>query len=75
MNTERIVATAQILLSCLYVGGYFTMVGLFLMGYVRTPIEWKDQLTALLGVLTSGVLTILGYWFARTRPATPSGGA
>lgn len=73
MTADRIVAAAQIALSVLYVGGYFLMLALFLTGHVRTPVEWKDQLTALLGVLTSGVLTILGFWFARQRP-TPSGG-
>lgn len=71
MSPDRVIAWAQIALSLLYVGGYFTMLGAFLMGYIRTPVEWKDQLGVLIGVLTAGVTLILQFWFSRQR-ATPS---
>lgn len=44
------------------------MLGLFLLGKIQTPPEWRDQLGILLGVLTSGVLLILNFWFTRERP-------
>jgi hypothetical protein len=43
------------------------MLALFITGNVATPVEWKDTLAALLSVLTAGVLTILGFWFNRSR--------
>lgn len=67
MNPHRVTAAAQIVLSLLYVGGYFVMLGLFLLGHIRTPVEWKDQLGVLIGVLTAGVMLILQFWFSRTR--------
>lgn len=74
MNFERfkphLVATAQVLLSCLFLGGYFIMLGLFLLGHIKTPVEWKDQLGVLIGVLTAGVMLILNFWFSRSRPTT-----
>lgn len=70
MNADRITAIAQIVLSVLYVGGYFVMLGLFLLGYIRTPVEWKDQLGVLIGVLTAGVMLILQFWFSRSRVTT-----
>lgn len=63
----HLIATAQVVLSALYIGGYFVMLGLVLMGYIRTPEQWKDVLVALLGVLTAGVGTILAFWFSRQR--------
>ena len=68
MNTDRVVAWAQIVLSVLYVAGYFVMLAMFLLGYIRTPVEWKDQLGVLIGVLTAGVMLILQFWFSRARP-------
>lgn len=68
MITSRSVALAQILLSAIFLIGYFAMLALFLLGYIRTPPEWKDQLGILLGVLTAGVMLILQFWFSRSRP-------
>lgn len=66
--TSRIQAAAQVGLSVLFLAGYFFMLGLFLLGKIHTPPEWRDQLSILLGVLTSGVLIILNFWFTRERP-------
>jgi hypothetical protein len=65
--THRGTAWAQIALSMLFIGAYFGVLLLFLLGYVKVPDNWKDVFATLLAVLTSGVLTILGYWFSRQR--------
>lgn len=65
--THRMAAVAQIGLSILFIIGYFVVLALFLLGYIKTPETWKDALTALLGVITAGVIQILGYWFSRQR--------
>jgi len=67
MNTDRVVAIAQIILSAVFLIGYFAMLYLFITGNVATPLDWKDTLAALLSVLTAGVLLILNYWFQRQR--------
>lgn len=70
--THKATCLAQIILSAIFLAGYFTVLVLFLMGYVLTPPSWKDALTALLGVITAGVMTILNFWFARQRSNTPA---
>lgn len=65
--TSRVIAYAQIGLSVLFLAGYFAVLVVFLMGFVRTPPEWKEALIALLGVITGSVLTIVGFWFSRSR--------
>jgi len=65
--TNRIISMAQIILSVVFLGGYFSILIVFLLGFVRTPADWKDALVALLGVLTAGVGVILSFWFSRQR--------
>lgn len=72
--TARIQATAQVVLSVLFLVGYFTILALFLLGYIRTPPEWRDQLGILLGVLTGGVITIIAFWFNRERSKEAASG-
>lgn len=74
MTTARSVARAQIVLSVVFLAGYFAMLALFLLGYIRTPPEWKDQLGILLGVLTGGAMTIIQFWFSRSRPGDQEAG-
>ena len=69
-NTPKLIATAQLILSGVFLGGYFAVLVMFLLGYIHTPVEWKDALIALLGVITGGVGVILSFWFSRSR-ATP----
>lgn len=69
--THRGTAWAQIALSIIFIVAYFGVLVLFLLGYVKVPPDWKDVLQTLLAVLTSGVITILSYWFARQRQSTP----
>lgn len=69
MDSQKLVAYAQIALSALFIIGYFSILLLFLTGNVSVSLEWKDTIAALFGVVTAGVGVILGYWFARQRPA------
>jgi hypothetical protein len=66
--TERLVGFAQIAISVLFLLGYFAVLGAFLLGYIKTPPEWRDALIALLGVITGAVGTVMSFWFARSRP-------
>ena len=66
--TAKLQAGAQIALSVVFLFGYFVMLALFLLGHIKTPPEWRDQLGILLGVLTSGVVIVLNFWFNRERP-------
>lgn len=63
----HITAGAQIILSVLFIGGYFSIMGLFLLGYVQVATVWRDQIGVLLGVLTGAVGTIIAFWFNRMR--------
>lgn len=69
--THREVAYAQIGLTILFITGYFFVLVMFMAGYVRVPASFKDAFTALLGVITASVVSILNYWFARQRPDGP----
>ena len=74
--THKETAYAQILLTLVFLGGYFIVLHDFISGNVKVPLDWKDTLQALLSVLTGGILLILNYWFARQRqsndPAAPT---
>jgi len=73
VNVTRVTAVAQIGLSVLFLLGYFGALVLFLFGEVHVAPVWRDQLGVMLGVLTAGVMSILGFWFSRNRPSTPPG--
>lgn len=68
--TDRGIAIAQILLAFMFVGGYFAVVVLFLLGYVRVPVDYKEAFVALLGVCTASLVQIVSYFFARQRAST-----
>lgn len=65
--TARLTAIAQIILSIAYTVGYFLILYRFLDGEVHVAPVWRDQLGVLLGVLTAGQVSIIGFWFARNR--------
>lgn len=69
--TAKETAWAQILLSFAFIGGYFAVLTIFLLGYARVQTEYKEALIALLGVITGGVGTVLAFWFSRQRHANP----
>ena len=64
--------TAQVVLSALFIAGYFFLLWQFMEGNVKVPLDYKEMFIALLGVLTAGVGTILAYWFSRQRPQEPT---
>lgn len=70
-TTDRIIGLAQIALSILFLTGYFAVLAVFLLGWVNTPPDWEQALTALLGVITGSVTTIIAFWFNRGRPQEP----
>lgn len=65
--SDKAVGVAQIGLSVLFVGGYFAVLILFLLGFVKVPTDYKEAFMALLGVSTASVVQIVSYWFARQR--------
>lgn len=71
--SHRGTAYAQILLSCLFIGGYFAVLLLFITGNVKVPPEFKDTCNTLLGALTAGVGLILSFWFMRQRESKDGG--
>lgn len=57
----------QIVISALYIAGYFTILALLLTGKLGTvDAQWKEPATLLIGVLTTSVPTILAFWFGTT---------
>ncbi len=66
-----LVMTAQVVLSAIFIAGYFLILWRFLDGDIRVPVEYKDMVMTLLGVLTAGVGTLLAFWFQRQREQTP----
>lgn len=65
--SHKATAYAQIILSILFLVGYFWVLTDFIHGKIQVAPEWKDQLGILLGVLTGSIPNILAYWFQRQR--------
>lgn len=66
-----LVMTAQVILSAVFIIGYFFLLWRFLEGHVKVPSDYKDMFVTLIGVLTGGVGLILAFWFQRQREQTP----
>ena len=58
---------AQLVLSVVFVAGYFGVVAGFMLGYVQVPVDYKEAFMALLGVATASVVQLFSFWFARQR--------
>lgn len=69
--THRGTAWAQIVLSILYNVGYFYILYMFVAGKVHLQPEYKDTFGPVLGVLTTGEILILNFWFTRQRESHP----
>lgn len=67
MSDDRVLAIAQILLSVLYTVGYFAVLILFMLGYARIPVDYKEAFAGLLSILSAAQLAIIYFWFQRTR--------
>ena len=71
-HTRTLMAmTAQVVLSGLFITGYFFLLWQFMGGHVYVPADYKDMFVTLLGVLTAGVGMVLSFWFQRQRPQEP----
>lgn len=64
---DYVIVRVQATLTALFLIGYFTTLGLLLLGYARVPPTFKDTFSALLGVLTAGIPLLLSFWFNRSR--------
>jgi predicted tellurium resistance membrane protein TerC len=64
---DELIGWAQVLLSVLFLVGYFLVLVGFLAGWWHPPAEWKDAVIALLGVITGAVGVIISFWFSRSR--------
>lgn len=64
---------AQFAMSILFTVGYFIVVILILLGYMRVAPDGREAFTGLIGVLTTTEVIIIGYWFSRQRQTTGSG--
>ena len=64
---DRFVAWAQLLLSMLFLSGYFLVIILFMLGYANIPTDYKEAFSGLLSLMTGGGLTVLYFWFSRAR--------
>lgn len=71
--SHRATAYAQILITVVFIGGYFLVLHDFIHGRINVPPEWKDSIKSLLDLLTAGVLMILQYWFSRMRASSGGG--
>lgn len=65
--TDRAIAVAQVLISVLFLIGYFSLLGMFVLGLAKVDPNYKDIVNSLLSVLTAGVGGILYFWFQRSR--------
>lgn len=65
--THRETGYAQILLTVVFLVGYFVVLTTFLHGRAVVDPAWKDTIQSLISVLTGGVLLVLQYWFSRQR--------
>ncbi len=71
LMTDKATAYAQIILSIVFIAGYFMVLSDFIHGNIKVGIEWKDTIGALLAILTASVLQICNYWFSRHRDSKP----
>jgi len=53
----------QIVLSAIFIGGYFGLIYALVSGSVMIPDDQQILVTALIGVLTAGVSNIMQFWF------------
>lgn len=60
----------QMILSAIYSIGYFTLLYQFVSGTTVIPIENKDLLLPLLGVMTAAQVQIMNFWFGSSAGST-----
>ena len=53
----------QITLSIIFIGGYFSIMALYISGHVVIPADVKDTVTVLIGIMSASVTAIMAFWF------------
>lgn len=66
-EADKYIAECQFRLSIVFLFGYFVILLLFMLGFARIPTDYKEAFVGLLTLMTGGGLTILHFWFQRTR--------
>lgn len=66
-EADKYIAECQFRLSIVFLFGYFLILLLFMLGFARIPTDYKEAFVGLLTLMTGGGLTILHFWFQRTR--------
>ena len=57
----------QIILSAMFIIGYFAIVGMLMGGVVSIPETFKEGTILLLGILTREVPTVMQFWFGSSH--------
>lgn len=57
----------QVVLSAIFIGGFFIVLYSLLGGKITIPEDIKDAVLPLIGILTSSVLMITNFWFGSSR--------
>lgn len=65
--SDRAIAFAQIIISVVFLIGYFWILNQFVSGQAKVDPEYKDIVNSLLSVLTAAVIAIVYFWFQRQR--------
>lgn len=65
--TDKAIAHAQLLLSVIFILGYFATLIMFMLGYAKVPIDFKEAFSGLLSLLSAGALMVIQFWFSRSR--------
>lgn len=60
----------QMILSAIYSVGYFTLLYQFTTGTIVIPIQNKELLLPLLGVMTAAQVQIMNFWFGSSSGST-----
>ena len=69
---ERLTIKAQIGLSILFLSGYFVVLILFMLGFARVPVDYKEAFAGLLGLMTAGGLSIPEHCLGRPTVDRPA---
>ena len=57
----------HITLSAIYVIGYFLVLSSILTGKVQIPVESREQVNILIGIMTAAIPMILQFWFGSSH--------
>ena len=64
----------QMTLSFVFVSGYFTTLGMMMAGIWVIPVEMRDVIILLLGLMTREIPTIMQFWFGSSSGSKDKGG-